>query len=120
VDNKSVKVGKIGESEAALFIERLGYQILYRNWRNGKDEIDIVALHNNWVVFVEVKARTSQAYGEPWQAIDQRKQSAMIRAAEAFILQNNVEQNVRFDVVSVMVSPDFDVHIELIENAFCL
>jgi putative endonuclease len=120
VSNKGAKVGKIGENEASNYLEQLGYQILFRNWRNGKDEIDIVALHNNWVVFVEVKARTSQAFGEPWQAVNQRKQTAMIRAAEAYIAQNAVENNVRFDIVSVMVSPDSDVYIEIIENAFCL
>lgn len=116
--NKNAKLGKLGEQEAAVFLEALGYQILFRNWRSGQDEIDLIAMHKDWLIFIEVKTRSGTAFGQPWQFVDKRKRNALNRAANKFIVQNKVDCNVRFDIVSILISANQQMHIELIENAF--
>lgn len=117
MNDSRAKLGIFGEQEASNYLIHKGYEIITRNWRHKQDEIDIVARHKMWVVFVEVKTRSGTAYGKPYEAVDARKRNAMIRAAEAYIKENNIEENVRFDIISVLVSEQKDVLIEHIEFA---
>lgn len=112
------ETGLLGENEAALFLQNKGYTILHRNWRNGKDELDIVATFGRFLVFVEVKTRSGTAFGQPWEAVTMRKQNALIRAAEAYIRTFQMDMDARFDIISVLVSPNKDVLIDHIEYAF--
>ena len=110
-------LGKFGEEKAATYLIEKEYEIITRNWRHKQDEIDIVAKKGIWVVFVEVKTRSGVTYGKPYEAVDARKEKAMLRAAEAYIEENEVEENVRFDIISILVSDQEDVLIEHIEFA---
>ena len=112
------ETGKFGEDEAASFLQDKGYKILHRNWRCGKDELDIVALHKEILVIVEVKTRTGIAFGEPWESVDKRKQQAIERAALAYLEEFSIDREMRFDIISIIVSPNKDVWIDHIENAF--
>ncbi|HBG69724.1 MAG: hypothetical protein A2W93_15140 [Bacteroidetes bacterium GWF2_43_63] len=116
--NSKSETGKFGEDEAALFLVNKGYEILHRNWRCGKDELDIVALHDEILVVVEVKTRTGTAFGMPWESVDDRKQQAIERAALTYLEAFAIDRDLRFDIVSIIVSPDKDVWIDHIENAF--
>lgn len=116
--NSKSETGKFGEDEAALFLINNGYKILHRNWRCGKDELDIVALHDEILVVVEVKTRTGTAFGMPWESVDDRKQQALERAALAYLEAFAIDRDLRFDIVSIIVSPEKDVWIDHIENAF--
>ena len=116
--NSKSETGRFGEDEAALFLQNKRYVILHRNWRCGKDELDIVALHDEILVVVEVKTRTGTAFGEPWESVDERKQQAIERAALAYLEEFSVDREMRFDLISIIVSPDKDVWIDHIENAF--
>ena len=66
---KHYDLGKKGEEIAANYLAEKGYKIIARNWRFGKDEIDIIAEHDNFLVIIEVKTRSSSDYGEPEEAV---------------------------------------------------
>jgi putative endonuclease len=82
---------------------RQGFDILARRYRNRSGELDIVALEGEVLVFVEVKMRSSQQYGEPWEFVDWQKQQILRRTAEEFIADHDLGQYAyRFDIVSVL------------------
>lgn len=110
-------LGREGEDRAAQFLAKKGYKILERNYSTRSGEIDLVALHNGEVVFVEVKTRTSDAYGAPELAVNPRKQLRMIKAALGYIKYKKLHQMpCRFDVVAISAAAENEV--ELIQNAF--
>lgn len=110
-------LGKKGESIATSYIEKKGYVILAQNWRDRNDEIDIIAKYKNQLIFVEVKTRRSDAFGEPELAITQKKQHFLIRAANAYIIKNDFQGESRFDVLSILYRPN-KIDIYHIEDAF--
>lgn len=96
--------GDAGEAFAAKFLRREGAKILLRNWRHGRDEIDIVALDGACLVFVEVKTRSEDDPHGGYAAVDARKRNAQKRAARAYL--NSLRERPpahRFDVVEVFV-----------------
>ncbi len=109
--------GKDGEILARRYLEQADYEILDINWRYGHLEADIIAYHDQHIVFIEVKTRQSDDFGEPESFVDEKKRRAYIRLANAYITQNNRDEEARFDIVSV-VSNDGGVTIKHIENAF--
>ncbi len=110
-------LGREGEDHAAKFLARRGYKILERNYRTASGEIDLIALHRGVVVFVEVKTRTSDAYGAPELAVNPQKQLRMVKAALGYIKNKKLHQvQCRFDVVAITAAAGQEP--ELIENAF--
>jgi len=110
-------LGREGEDRAAQFLTSQGYRILERNYSTRSGEIDLIALHQGVVVFVEVKTRTNNAFGAPELAVDARKQRKMIKAALGYIKLKNLHQvPCRFDVVAISAADAQGV--ELIQNAF--
>jgi putative endonuclease len=106
-------LGRQGEDRAALYLAGKGYRILERNYSTRSGEIDLIALHEGEVVFVEVKTRTSDAYGAPELAVNARKQSRMIKAALSYIRYKKLHQvPCRFDVVAISGH-----EVQLIRNA---
>ncbi|MDP4290773.1 MAG: YraN family protein [Bacteroidota bacterium] len=111
------ELGQRGEKIAQSFLADKGYQILFVNWRNGKTEIDIIALDGETLVFVEVKTRHTFIYGEPENAVDFRKQKNIIHAANAFVLKYGYKNDSRFDIVSVITGKGAPI-INHLEDAF--
>ena len=109
--------GKAGEEIAVNFLRKKGYKILETNWKAGKNEIDIIALDKETLVIVEVKSRHSNFAGEPETAVTHDKQRALIRAANYYIAKMRLENEVRFDIVSILVVKDQQT-INHIEDAF--
>ncbi len=110
-------LGRSGEDRAAKHLAKLGYRVLERNYRTKQGEIDLIALDGDTVVFVEVKTRTSDAYGAPELAVDQRKQGRMVKAALGYLRQKKLHQMAcRFDVVAI--SGEDDPQVDVIRNAF--
>ncbi len=94
--------GKLGENLAAAYLERHGYRVLERNYRRLRCEIDIVANQGETLVFAEVKARSGDRYGLGREAVTHTKQGNLVRAAQAYILENSRHGcNARFDVLEV-------------------
>ena len=93
--------GKESEEVACHFLQREGYRIVARNWRTKTGELDIIARDGGILVFVEVKARTSDGFGGPEAAVDHAKQRRLISAALAFMEKTQCELPTRFDVVAI-------------------
>ncbi|MDI6900417.1 MAG: YraN family protein [Anaerosomatales bacterium] len=99
-----VELGKRGEEAAAAYLERLGYQIVDRNWRTKVGEIDIVALDGETLVLCEVKTRRSRRTGTPEDAVSATKQRRIARLAEAYLTSAGISGcPVRFDVIGLLV-----------------
>jgi putative endonuclease len=107
VQSQSKSRGHEGEEEACRYITGIGYKIVKRNFTYGRvGEIDIVAMDGEQLVFIEVKARTSNlSYGKPEDAVDRRKQTQLKRVAEGYYHINKLQdQACRFDVIAVDTS----------------
>lgn len=115
---KHNELGKYGEKVAQKYLSELGFEILATNWRFGKnDELDIVALDGEFLVVVEVKTRKSRDYENPKDAVTKKKQNFLIRAANRFIEEREIENEVRFDIISIIAYPG-NPEIEHIREAF--
>ncbi len=97
------ELGKEGEQRALLMLKAKGYTILETNWRHEKDEVDIIATDKDELVIVEVKTRSTDYFGDPEDAVGPAKAKNLIRAAEAYIELNNLDTDVRFDIVSIIL-----------------
>jgi len=118
VSDDRQRLGAAGERAATTFLRRRRYRILQRNYRCPTGELDLIALDGTTVVFVEVKTRTQEGFGNPLEAVDRRKQRQIIRAAKYFLSEHNLhDRPVRFDVVGVW-REEGRVTCELIQNAF--
>lgn len=113
-------VGESGERLAAKYLRQNGCRILYRNYRaRGGGEVDIVCRDGNFLVFTEVKARTSLDYGRPSKAVNEAKQKLIIRGANAWLRQLNFpEIAFRFDVVEVVLQDREVPDLTWIQEAF--
>ncbi|WP_254528768.1 MULTISPECIES: YraN family protein [unclassified Sphingobacterium] len=92
--------GTKGEEMAVLFLKKIGFQIIELNWRHKNLEVDIIAHDNDVLVFVEVKVRSSSAFGTERDMINSQKQNRLSRAAEAYIMQKDHRGEIRFDVIT--------------------
>ena len=112
-----LEIGQEGERLAEHFLEQHGLEVLHRNWRHGRDEVDLIACTDRELVFVEVKTRRSDRSGQPFEAVVLAKRRKLLRAAEAYLAQHPCELDVRFDVVSILLGPD-GPRIEHLPEAF--
>jgi putative endonuclease len=116
-------VGRFGEDVAARHLEAAGLQILARNWRCREGELDVVARDGTHLVFVEVKTRSSLAYGSPAEAVHRRKSARIRQLALRWLLEQRESgehefwSDLRFDVVTV-VRADSGVRVEHLAGAF--
>lgn len=111
------ELGQTGEELAKKHLLEKGYKIEATNWRFGKDEIDIIAKDGEYTVFIEVKTRKTNYFGEPETFVTKTKQRFMIRAAQVYITQREIENEARFDIVAVLYGQN-KVLIHHIEDAF--
>lgn len=96
-------IGTQGESIAVEYLQKHGYKILERNFNCHYGEIDIIAQHGNYYVFLEVKSRNTVAFGTPREAVNYHKQQRIISAANYWLFKKRlVGVPVRFDVVEVI------------------
>jgi putative endonuclease len=96
-----LQTGAAGEQLACQYLADLGFTLLHRNWRHGRDELDIVARDGKELVVVEVKTRSNSDYGDPEDAVGPAKQRKMFRAAEAYLDVHDLDLDLRFDIVSI-------------------
>ncbi len=101
---RHINTGRKGESIAVQYLKSQGFRILETNWRNGHDEIDIIALDENELVIVEVKTLSSEYFGYPEEAVNKKKQNFLIRATQAYVDQNEIDLEIRYDIVSIYLN----------------
>lgn len=117
---KHNETGTKGELIAENFLLNLKYEIIARNWRFGKKEVDCIARKNDAIVFVEVKTRSSMAFGFPEESVNIQKQQYLKDAAAAWIdIYPIPDGYVRFDVISIHMNGETVVEIKHFEDAFC-
>ncbi len=105
--------GQKGEELAAKYLEEKGYVILEKNWRFKNLEADIIATSSKTLIIAEVKTRKSNYFGEPETFVTRQKQKNLIKTAHEYILRNNLDLDVRFDIISVIMNDSSSVkHIE--------
>ncbi|MBT3302290.1 MAG: YraN family protein [Bacteroidetes bacterium] len=98
------ELGRKGEELAANYLQAKGYKILHRNWIFEKDELDIVCLFQNTIVFVEVKTRSSDSYGHPEEAVGKAKQEKLLRIIDTYLNQFQLDLEIRIDIVSIILT----------------
>ena len=115
---KNLDFGKAAEIAAVKFLEAQGYKILRRNYKTKFSEIDIIAKDKDVFCFVEVKARHSDRFGQPSEALSRNKQRQISKSAICYLKETNaLGLPARFDVVTLLYARDLPA-IDLIKNAF--
>lgn len=111
-----------GEELATKFLKGKGYKIIERNFRKGYGEIDIIAIHKNTLVFVEVKTRTTNLYGSPFEQISYFKLKTLVRIAQFYkVLNPKLPDALRIDAISVVLDySNNPINIEHKENIFVI
>ena len=112
-------LGKEGEDAAVDYLTQKGYEIRHRDWHSGHRDLDIVAQKDSTLVIVEVKTRRDDRFGQPEEAVDNRKIRNIVASADAYVRKFAIDLPVRFDLITVVgIQPPF--RIEHIEDAFRL
>lgn len=112
------QTGKKGENIALQMLHHKGYIILETNWRFRRTELDIIAEHDGILVFVEVKTRTSNIFGNPAEFVTPRKEQLLYEAAGAYMTQTGREGTFRFDIIGIILKSDGMADVNHYEDAF--
>ena len=115
--SKHNELGQKGEAAAANFLKNRGYAIIKQNWVFQKAELDIIAIKDDRIIVAEVKTRGEDHIVDPIKAVTPKKQKQIVKAANAYITENDLRHEVRFDVLTVVFNRN-KPEIEHIEDAF--
>lgn len=110
-------VGRRGEDIAASFLQEKGYTILERNWKRGDLEIDIIAKEGNTIVFVEVKTRSSNLFGNPEDSVDELRKKRLTAASNMYLNYKKLDNPYRYDIIAIILN-SAKTEINHIEEAF--
>jgi putative endonuclease len=114
-----IQSGQLGEDAAARFLCKNGYKILERNFKNTLGEIDIIAQDSGVLCFIEVKTRTSDLFGSPFESVTPAKQRKLTRVAQSYLkLRRIPDKKMRFDVIAVMKRGGHYDQVDIIKDAF--
>jgi len=117
-DEKATReIGKDGEDIALKYLLKQGYKLLQRNWHFGKYEVDLIIENDEYLVFVEVKFRSSNYFGEPEIFVSDKQKHNLVKAANRYISRYGVEKEARFDIISIVMQNN-KPSIKHIEDAF--
>ncbi len=111
------ELGKKGEQLAVDFLLKNGYNVLERNYRFDKAEVDIIARLNDILAVIEVKTRSSADFGNPQDFVKPKQIQRLVKAVDAYIIVNGLDVEVRFDIIAI-VKKGNAFNIEHLENAF--
>lgn len=116
--NTNLPTGKNGEDIACTYLKKQGYKILERNFRTRNGEIDIIALDNNTLVFIEVKTRSTFQFGTPSESITSWKLKALQRTAVFYSsIHTSLPSQLRLDLISIMLNTEGKpASVEVIKN----
>ncbi|MDE6557665.1 MAG: YraN family protein [Clostridia bacterium] len=113
INGEKRQLGFLGETKAAAYLKKLGYEILKRNFRCPFGEVDIIAQKGDVTAFIEVKTRSNNNYGAPNEAVDNKRKQRYKNCVRFYYAHREIDCTVRFDVIEVTKDG-----INHIENAF--
>lgn len=111
------ELGKKGEQLAVEFLQKKGYAILERNFRHQKAEVDLIAQKQNTICAVEVKTRSTPEFGNPQDFVKPKQIQRLIEAMNFYIQENDLDVEVRFDIVAIIKNKS-GTSLEHLEDAF--
>jgi putative endonuclease len=111
------ELGQLGEDLAVDFLQKNGYEILDRNWRFQKAEVDIIAQKKDVLAVVEVKTRSSLEFGLPQDFVNPKKIQLLVKAINEYVVSKDLDVTVRFDIIAIHYTKA-NIDIEHIEEAF--
>jgi len=114
----SQRTGAMGETLARNYLQQQGYELLATNWRYSKAEVDIIATDGEQLIFVEVKTRTTTAFGQPEEFVSPRQQERLVQAAIAYMEATSRECEIRFDIISILWPPHDAPRLRHLADAF--
>ena len=113
----SIRIGQRGEEIAARFLLSEGFDLLHRNWRSGRYELDTVARKEGVLHIVEVKSRKADGLTAPEEAMTRKKFNALFRAAQQYVALYRIDADTQFDLIAVDLLPDSTHRLRYIPNA---
>ncbi len=111
------ELGILGENLATQFLQKTGHKIVLRNFRMNHLEVDIISEFDDKIHVTEVKTRQTAEIGEPWRAVTRNKQRQIIKVADFYLKENDIEKEMQFNVVSI-VHNSFRTDLQYIPDAF--
>lgn len=111
-------IGKRGEELAKAYLLENGYEVLETNWRYRRAEVDIIAMDGQAMVFLEVKTRSSEKFGQPEEFITTQKELFLSDAASAYMEKSGHDWEIRFDFISIIIQSDQHHILEHFKDAF--
>lgn len=115
----NIEKGKLGEKIAKDYLIRNGYKIIEINYKNKIGEIDIIALEGDVLTFIEVKSRTSNTYGYPYEGVNFKKQKKIINTSMIYLSYKKLSNiQLRYDIIEVYLTTKYKINH--IKDAFCL
>jgi len=112
------ELGRKGEYLAEVFLKTKGFEILHRNWRHGHYEIDIVALREKLLHFVEVKARKFSPNGHPEDSVSKKKFRFLLAAADEYLHRYPGHKHIQFDILAITLFSGKEPDFLLIEDVY--
>jgi len=111
------KLGNKGEQLAVDYLLSKGYEVVERNYRFEKAEVDIIAKNDNTLVIVEVKTRSTADFGNPQDFVKPKQIQRLVKAVDEYVTVNSLNLEVRFDIIAIVKQGE-SYDIEHLENAF--
>lgn len=111
-------IGLQGEQLARTYLEDKGYRIIVANWRHGRGEIDLIVSFQETLIFVEVKTRSSTAFGTPDEFVGPKKEQMLAQAAGVYMEQVRYQGEIRFDIIAIILPAKGAPSIKHIPDAF--
>lgn len=115
---KAHQLGRLGESIAQQYLKEQGWMILEKNWRFSRAEVDLIAKDGQVLVFVEVKTRSSDYFGQPEEFVQEDKEHLIAGAAFAYMEKIDHDWEIRFDVIGIVFWNDQRYELKHIQDAF--
>ena len=112
------QTGTAGEAMAVKYFTDNGFTLLHQNWRHSHWEVDIIAVKENVLHFIEVKTRRTKKFGHPEEAVSKKKIQNLINASEEFLYQYPKWKRIQFDILSITILKNEPVEYFFIEDVF--
>lgn len=112
------QLGREGEEMAAFFLGQNGYVVLHRNWRHGQLEVDLIALKDDVLHFVEVKLRRTDRYGYPEESVGKQKLRFLMRAADQYLYLHPQYKKICFDILAITAPKGTEPQFFFIEDVY--